>query len=202
MAIFKPWSGFFSSHCTEGSYSPCHPSPIATAQRWAQVLLLPGVPASIPHCYEIYWGMKISQNRKGKLQMRQRLVIELSYFRLFFKKSNNIIQSNWFMCRGPASAFCILNSAQNKKKGSSWEAILGAASAHVTVFIRGRSHRSWTVLRSGFASHLEQEDLEVTSLCWHQMQLETFWGVVFLTSTLFVLAWHLIQSLNWPGCRL
>lgn len=42
------------------------------------------------------------------------------------------------MCSGPGSAFCMLNSAQDlSKKGSSWEAIPEAASAHVIVLITG-----------------------------------------------------------------
>lgn len=155
-ATFRPWSGSFSLHCTELSYPRHHQSSTTTTQRRTQTCLFPGVPATISHEHDICWRVKISQNRKGKPQMKQALFIELSYF-LYF----NIIQSNWFMFIDPASAFCMFNSAEDlSQKGSSWDPFPEAAGAHVTALIKGRSHTSWigeVWVWPQLPSHPEQE---------------------------------------------
>ena len=103
------------------SCSPCHLSPTTTTQIWAWVFPFPGVHTSIPHCYVTYSGMKISQNRKEKLHMRHKLVIELSCFLFFFFL--NIIQSNC-LCVGAQLMSSACWTAQDlRKTGSSWEAI-------------------------------------------------------------------------------
>lgn len=144
------------------------------------------------HCVTLPWHLLGNENQstqKRKATNETKVSYWIKLFSLFF--FFNIIHSNWFMCIDPTGPLWVLNSAQN----------LNRKEAHGKPFTRAPLHMSLFLKRMGVAA-LNSKDLEMTSSCWHQMTLGTFWWAELPSNSLPALVWHLIQSLSGPGCKL